>query len=163
MRREVYYCGEVAVALLYIPETDQILLNEQFRVGSFMAGEENPWLIECCAGMIDDGEDAETAVRREAIEETGCKILDLEFIGKAYPSPGGSNEVFYLYCGRIGKAEAGHFGLEEEGEEIRTHLFSATEAIKMLDEGRILNGATLISLHWFARHHNRLRKKWSSK
>ena len=34
---------------------------------------------------------AEAAVRREAIEETGCDILNLEFIGKTYPSPGSSD------------------------------------------------------------------------
>jgi ADP-ribose pyrophosphatase len=158
--REIFYCGTVAVALLYQPETDQILLNEQFRVGAFLAGDDNPWLMECCAGMIDDGEDPETAARREAVEETGCEILDLEFIGKAYPSPGGSEEVFMLYCGRIGKAEAGHYGLEEEGEEIKTHLVPALDAIRMLDAGRITNAATVICLNWFARNHDRLRRKW---
>jgi ADP-ribose pyrophosphatase len=163
MKREVYHCGPVAAALLYLPETDQILLNEQFRVGAYVAGEPNPWLYECCAGLVDEGEEPETAMHREALEETGCHILDTEFIGKIYPSPGGSDESFYLYCGRISKAEAGHYGLEEEGEEIKTHLVSASEAIRMLDEGRISNGATVICLHWFARHHERLRKKWSQK
>ena len=159
--REIYYCGTAVVALLYQPETDQILLNEQFRVGAFIAGDDSPWLMECCAGMIDDGEDPEAAVRREAAEETGCTILDLEFIGKTYPSPGGSDEVHLLYCGRIGTAEAGHYGLAEEGEEIKTHLVSAAEAIDMLDTGRITNAATVICLHWFARNHDRLRRKWS--
>jgi ADP-ribose pyrophosphatase len=163
MSREVYCSGTCAVALLYLPETDQILLNEQFRVGVLLAGDDNPWLYECAAGMVDDGEDAETAVKREALEETGCPILDLEFIGKTYPSPGGSNEVHMLYCGRIDAAEAGHYGLEEEGEEIKTHLVAATEAIRMLDAGRITNAATVICLHWFARHHDRLRKKWGQK
>lgn len=158
--REVYYCGKVAVVLLYQPETDQILLNEQFRVGSFMAGEENPWLYECCAGMVDEGEEPLEAAHREAFEETGCHILDMESIGRAYPSPGGTDELFYLYCGRIDKAEVGHFGLEEEGEEIKTHLFSAEETLRLLDEGHITNGATVICLHWFARHRERLRKKW---
>jgi len=159
--REIYYCGTAVVALLYQPETDQILLNEQFRVGAFIAGDDSPWLMECCAGMIDDGEDPEAAVRREAAEETGCTILDLEFIGKTYPSPGGSDEVHLLYCGRIGTAKAGHYGLAEEGEEIKTHLVSAAEAIDMLDTGRITNAATVICLHWFARNHDRLRRKWS--
>jgi ADP-ribose pyrophosphatase len=163
MKREVYYCGGVVVGLLYHPETDQILLNEQFRIGALMAGDTHPWLLECAAGVIDDGEDHETAIRREAIEETGCEILDLEPIGKAYPSPGGSDEIFHLYCGRIGAPKTGHYGLETEGEEIKTHLFSATEAIALLDEGRITNAATIICLHWFARHHERLEKKWSKK
>lgn len=163
MSREIYYCGTVAVILLYLPETDQVVLNEQFRVGAFVADDENPWLYECCAGMVDDGENPEDAARREALEETGCHVLDMEFIGKAYPSPGGSDEVCMLYCGRIGKAEAGHYGVEEEGEEIKTHLVSADEAVRMIDDGRITNASALICLHWFARNHERLRKKWSPK
>ncbi|MFH1158335.1 MAG: NUDIX hydrolase [Pseudomonadota bacterium] len=163
MSREVYYCGTVVGALLYLPETDQILLNEQFRVGAFMAGDPKPALYECSAGKIDEGEAPEAAVRREALEETGCAVLDLEFIGKSYPSPGGSDEMFLLYCGRIGKAEAGHYGLEREGEEIKTRLLPAAEAIRMLDAGEITNGSTVICLHWFARNHARLRQKWGGK
>ncbi len=163
MQRELFRCHVCSVALLYQPETDQILFNEQFRGGAFMAGDANPWLIECCAGLVDAGETPEEAVRREAVEETGCNILDLEFIGKSYSSPGASDEVHMLYCGRIGKAEAGHFGLEEEGEEIKTHLIPAVEAIRMLDTGKIVNGATLICMNWFARNHERLQKKWGTK
>ncbi|MBI3441239.1 MAG: NUDIX hydrolase [Proteobacteria bacterium] len=161
MSREIYYCRTCVVVLLYLPETDQILLNQQFRLGAFIAGDNSPWLMECCAGLIDAEEEAEEAVHREAMEETGCEILDLEYIGKAYPSPGGSNECFQMYCGRIGKAEAGHFGLETEGEEIKTHLVPAIEAIRMLDNGQITNAGAVMCLHWFARHHDRLRQKWS--
>jgi len=161
--REMYFCGTAVIVLLYQPETDQVLLNEQFRIGAFMAGEPNPWLYECCAGMIDEGEEPEDAVRREAIEETGCPILDLEFIGKVYTSPGGTDEKYMLYCGRIDKAEAGHFGIAEEGEEIQTHLIPATEAIHLLDTGKIINSGTIMCLQWFARNHDRLRKKWSPK
>lgn len=163
MKREVYRVGTCAVVVLYQPETDQILLTEQFRIGALLAGDDNPWLFEVAAGMVDEGEDAETAVRREALEETGCHILDLEFIGKNYPSPGCTTEVHMHYCGRISAAEAGHYGLEAEGEEIRTHLVPAADAIRMLDEGRITNAASVICLHWFARNHDRLRKKWGNK
>ena len=97
------------------------------------------------------------------MEETGCPVLDLEYIGKVYTSPGGSDEKYMLYCGRIAKAEAGHYGLEEEGEEIKTHLVPAAEAIHMLDTGKIINSGTVMCLHWFARNHDRLRKKWSNK
>ena len=160
MSREVLHCGTVAAALLYQPETDEVLLNQQFRIGAFLAGDKQPALLEVCAGYMDENESPETAIRREAVEETGCRIIDLEFICKAYPSPGSSDEIFMIYCGRISNAEAGDFGLEEEGEEIKTHLMPAMEAIRLLDTGQITNGATVIALNWFARHHDRLREKW---
>lgn len=160
LSREIYLYRPVAVVLLYLPETDQILLNQQFRIGAFVAGDESPWLMECCAGVLDEGEEPEAAARREAMEETGSIIRDLEFIGKAYPSPGSSNEVYFLYCGRVDSAEAGHYGLEEEGEEIKTHLLSAAEALRMLDSGLITNGGAVMCLNWFGRNHERLRRQW---
>jgi ADP-ribose pyrophosphatase len=163
IQREMLYCGTCVVGLLYIPETDELLLNEQFRIGPHIAGDPNPWLLECCAGMVDKGEKPEEALKREAIEETGCEVLDYEFIGKAYPSPGGTDETYMLYCARISPAATGHFGLADEGEEIKTHILPVAEAIRLLDTGKITNGGTVMCLNWFARHHSRLREKWSGK
>lgn len=160
--REVFICGPAVMALLYQPETDEVLLNEQFRIGPFIAGEPNPWILECCAGMIDEGEAPEEALRRETLEETGCEILDLEFICKTYPSPGGTDEMCLMYCGRISQAKPGYFGADE-GEEIKTRLIPAAEIIRMLDAGKIVNSGTILCLQWFARNHERLRKKWSQK
>lgn len=164
MKREVFFSGEAAVILLYLPETDQVLLNEQFRLVPYLFGDENPWMIECCAGGVDEGETPEAAARREAVEETGCEVLDLETIGSVYPSCGGVYEKYHLFCGRIAKADhGGFFGIEHEGEEIKTHLVDAAAAIEMLDSGKIVNGGAVMCLHWFARHHDRLRQKWGPK
>lgn len=163
MKREMYYCGTCVVILPYLPETDEILLNEQFRVGALMAGDPDPWLYECAAGMVDEGETPEEAAKRELLEETGCHAAELEFIVKSYPSPGGTDEIQLMYCARLDKAEVGHYGLEEEGEEIKTHLFPASEVLRMLKAGEITNGALITCLFWFANNHERLRKKWSKK
>lgn len=161
MKREIYHSGVVVGALLYLPKTDEILLNEQFRVGAYTEGDPNPWLLECSAGKVDDDETPEDAAKREALEETGAVVKDLEYIGKFYPSPGGVSETFHLYCARVDDVTPGIYGLEHEGEEIKTHLVSATRAIEMLDAGKITNGATVICLHWFARNHARLKEKWN--
>jgi ADP-ribose pyrophosphatase len=163
MEREVFFGKSIAVVLLYIPETDEILLNQQFRLGAMMAGVENPFLFECAAGAIDEGETPEAAARREAFEETGCDVLDLEFIGKSYSSPGCMAEEFFLYVGRIAKAESGIYGHEHEGEEIKTHLLPYKSVLKMLDDGHIANIIPAMVLNWFARHHEQLRKKWLGK
>lgn len=161
MSREIFRSGPVASALLYCPESDEVLLNEQFRGGAFLAGAENPWLIECCAGGIDAGETPEQAVRREALEETGAEILALEPIGTVFTSPGCLDEEFFLFCGRIAKPQAGKIlGLIEEGEEIKTHLLSSAEAIALLDAGKITNVTTALCLQWFARNRDKIRKKW---
>ncbi|MBL8713080.1 MAG: NUDIX domain-containing protein [Alphaproteobacteria bacterium] len=160
MEREVMIVKDIAVVLLFIPETDEVLLNQQFRVGALVAGVEDPFLFECAAGAVDEGETPEAAARREAFEETGCDVTDLEFIGKAYSSPGCMAEQFHLYVGRIEKAEAGIYGHEEEGEEIKTHLLPWKQVRDMLDKGAIANITAGYVLQWFARNHERIRKQW---
>lgn len=161
MSRDVMHCGAFALAVLYVPETDEIVLSEQFRAGAWLAGADDPFLLECAAGGIDDGETPEDAVIRETLEETGCAVTDLELIGPFFTSPGCLAEQGYLFCARIEKPDqTGIFGVEEEGEEIKTHLLPATQVIQMLDEGHIQNGPSALALHWFARHRETLRAKW---
>jgi ADP-ribose pyrophosphatase len=161
MSREIFTAGPYSTVILYIPETDELLLNEQFRLGAFMAEADDPFLFECAAGMIDEGETPEEAAVRETLEETGCNILELEAVGSFYTSPGCLDEEAYVFVGRIDKAETGQiFGVEEEGEEIRTHLLPAHKVFEMLDGGYIQNCSSALALYWFARHKDRIRKKW---
>jgi len=39
-----------------------------------------PWGFACAAGHIDEGEDPETALKREVKEETGIEVKDLKII-----------------------------------------------------------------------------------
>lgn len=160
MSREIFFCKKIAAVLLYIPETDQVLLNQQFRLGAMMAGCEDPFLFEVAAGAVDEGESIEDAARREALEETGAEVKTIEFVTKCYTSAGCLAEEFHMYVGRIGAAESGIYGMEEEGEEIKTHLLYAHEVIKMLDAGHITNAPAAILMHWFARNHTDLRARW---
>jgi ADP-ribose pyrophosphatase len=160
MTREIFFGKTIAIIVLYIPETDEILLNQQFRLGAMLAGEKNPHMLECAAGAVDEGETPEEAARRETFEETGCEVLDLEFVGNCYSSPGCMAEQFYMYIARIAKAKTGIYGHAQEGEEILTHLLPFKEVLQMLDNGEITNVNAALMLNWFARHRERLRKKW---
>ena len=164
MTREVMFCKKIAAVLLYAPESDRILLNQQFRLGAMMAGCEDPFLFEVAAGAVDDGESVEDAARREAFEETGAEISDLEFVAKAYTSAGCLAEEFHLFIGRIPPAaDSGFYGLEDEGEEIKTHLLPTQDVFAMLDRGEIMNAPAAVLMHWFARHHNDIRSRWLGK
>ncbi|MBI1216388.1 MAG: NUDIX domain-containing protein [Alphaproteobacteria bacterium] len=163
MAREVMRGGEegkIACVLLYIPETDEILLNEQFRMGAMIAGAQDPFLFECAAGFVDAGETPAEAATREALEETGTEITALHPIGIYYTSPGCLAEEFHIFIGRIAAAESGIYGMAHEGEEIKTHLLTAKQALQMLDENHIRNAVTSIALHWFARNKEKIRKQW---
>jgi ADP-ribose pyrophosphatase len=161
MEREMFTAGPYSTVILYKPETDEILLNEQFRIGAFMAGADDPFLFECPAGMIDDGETPEQAAIRETLEETGCEIKELELVGSYYTSPGCLDEEAFVFLGRIDSVQTGEiFGVEEEGEEIRTHLLPAQKVFEMLDNGFIQNCSSALALNWFARHKDGIRKRW---
>lgn len=160
MEREVLMTGKVSVVLPYVAETDEILLVRQFRVGAFMAQSNDPFLYEIPAGFIDDGETAEETARRELHEETGAELEDLEYVFHYHPSPGGTSEDKHLFVARIKRPETGFFGLQEESEEIETRLVKTDDALRMADAGEITNGTALVGIYWFARHKDRLRKKW---
>ena len=125
--REIFERGHAAACLLYDPDLDLLVMVEQFRAGAYAArqspwygNDASPWLIEIIAGIIEEGEEPEDVVRREALEEAGCTVQEIELICHYLVTPGGSTESMFVYCGRVDASNAGGVhGLEEEGEDIR--------------------------------------------
>lgn len=158
--REVMERGDAVGILLYDAVQDKIVLVEQFRVGVFTAGED-PWVLECAAGIVGKDETPEHVAVREAKEETGCDVSDLIPITKYFSSPGGISERLYVFCGRINAEHVPqHGGLESENEDIRVVTLDADEAVRMLQDGRINNAVTIISLQWFMLNKQMLQDKW---
>ena len=160
MSREIFERGHAASVLLYDPDLDAVVLIEQFRAGALAAGFE-PWLIEIVAGIIEEGEKPGDVVRREAIEEAGCSITDLEPIGTVLLTPGGSSETLAMFCGRVDSTKAGGVhGLDHEHEDIRVFVVPFSQAMNDLAAGKYLNAPIVMSLQWLALNRNELRKKW---
>ena len=154
--RDLYTIGEVAVVLVYDPKQDTVLLTEQFRTCGLRYGEAT-WLVEAIAGLIDGDDDPEETARREAQEEAGCDITDLVHISTYYSSPGGYGERIDLYAAAADLSEAGGiFGLAHEHEDIRAVVVPFTDALAACDDGRIIDGKTLIAVNWLARHKDKL-------
>ena len=158
--REIIDRGHAVAVLPYDPVRDEVVLIEQFRIG---AGEdsEGPWLIEVIAGYQEPGESAEEVVHREALEEAGCLLSDVELMHSCYSSPGGSNERVSLFFARTDSSNIGGIhGLDEEGEDIRVHVLSSQQAFDWLDNGRIDSAMPIISMQWFRINHERIRQRW---
>ncbi len=161
MSRELFERGHATVVLPYDPARDAVVLIEQFRVGAYAAGFA-PWLIEAVAGIVEPGETPEDVARREAVEEAGCKIAELEPIGTVMSSPGGCSEVLHLYCGRVdSEGVGGIHGLEHEHEDIRAFTLPLDAALERLAWGEYNNANTVITRQWLALNRDRLKKKWS--
>lgn len=149
IEREVLHRGHAAAVIPYDPKLDSTLLVEQFRPGAIYA-ERSPWLIECIAGMVEDGESEEEVVRREAREEAGIAIGEMQHLTTYYPSPGGSTETIAIYWAITDLSEAGGvFGLPSEGEDIRAFVIDFEEAVKLVKNGQINNSLSIISILWF--------------
>lgn len=158
--REVFERGHAVVVILYDPLRDEVALIEQFRVGAYGAGQ-NPWLIECVAGIIDPGETTEQVARREAEEEAGATPEAIDYIGKFIITPGGSTETVELFVARVDTSRIdGLHGLEHEGEDIRVFTVPVTEAYRMVKDGRINNSMAVISIQWLMLERAALKERW---
>ena len=78
--------------VLPILENGEIVLVVQPRVHT-----KNTVTVEAPAGMIDEGETAEEAAKRELEEETGCISKEIVNVGSGYGDPGSSSGITNLY------------------------------------------------------------------
>lgn len=155
--REIFVRGEAVAVVLYDPVRDLIGMVEQFRIGA-LDEPNGPWCYEVVAGMLEEGESPEEVARRELIEEANVTPYAMEYICNYLSSPGGSDEKLHLYCGLCDLSQAGGvFGLPEEGEDIRVHVFTADDVFAELLNGAFNNAAALICLQWLQLNRNRLR------
>jgi ADP-ribose pyrophosphatase len=172
--RELIVRRDAVGVLLYDPQLDSIALIEQFRTGvidaitpaiekamGVAANKKSPWILELVAGLIDRDESPMEVATREALEEANCTVLELEPIFELFTSPGGTNEYLHLFCARCDLRNAGGvYGLPEEHEDIRVHVFSYDDTAALLRSGRVNNAITIIALQWLQLHRPRLRKDW---
>lgn len=150
IKRDMIRVNRAVSVLPYDPVRDEVIFIRQFRVGVWGAGVA-PWLEESVAGVIDPGEVPEATARRETIEETGCVVSDLKYICEYFPSPGVITEHLTLYCGIVDTENAGgHFGLEEEGEDIEAIVKPWDEAWSEVENGRLFDAKLLLSMMWLS-------------
>lgn len=147
--RETYDRGNGATILLYDRARRRVLLTTQFRYPVYINGHPDGYLIETAAGLLDD-DDAETAIRREAIEETGHRVGEAEHVFDVYMSPGSVTEKLHFFAAPYDAAtrESDGGGLADEGEEIGVLELDIDEAIDMIYDGRIADAKTIMLLQW---------------
>lgn len=160
MQRELFVRHDAVCVLPNDPVRDVVVLNEQFRVG-VVDKTDNPWMIEMVAGLMDKDEQPEEVAHREAEEEAGLTLKALWPVTSYFPSPGGSSERVHLFIGHCDSEGAGGvFGLLEEDEDIRVHVWTLEQALAAVYDGRINNAASIIALQWLTMNHEKVRSTW---
>ncbi len=143
--REAYDRGNGAGILLYNRGDRTVILTRQFRLPSFVNGNEDGMLIEVPAGLLDDRDPA-SAVIAEVEEETGYKIGKPSLVFDLFMSPGSVTERLHLFVAEVTRdhQEGEGGGLEEEGEDIHVLEIPFADLVPMMADGRIRDAKTVI-------------------
>ena len=138
LRRERFEPGHAVAALVFDTARQRYLLARQYRIGPEQE------ITELAAGMIDAPETAETAIRREILEELGYAVDRLTPIVTLWPSPGTSAETIAVFYAEVSRQTAPGGGLASENERIETVAFT-WEAL-LAEPWR--DAKTLVAVQW---------------
>ena len=147
--REAYDRGNGATILLYNKENKTVILTKQFRLPSFINGNETGMLIEACAGLLDK-DNAEDCIKRETEEETGYQVKDVRKIFEAYMSPGSVTEILYFFVAEYAESMKVHEGggIEHGQENIEVLELNFDDAMRMISSGEIKDAKTIMLLQY---------------
>jgi ADP-ribose pyrophosphatase len=119
-----------------------IVMERQYR---HAAGQ---YLWEVPAGKMDEGEERLAAAKRELIEETGYRAKKWTKLVRYFASPGFLGEWMQVFLAEgLTPGEAA----PEEDELLEVVLVPLSEVLRMIDEGKILDGKTLVAVQLYAR------------
>jgi len=147
--REAYDRGNGATILLYNKEKHTVILTSQFRLPSYINGNDSGMLIEACAGLLDK-DNPEDCIKKETEEETGFKVTKVRKIFESYMSPGSVTEILYFFVAAYDEhmkvGDGG--GLAQEQENIDVLELDFDTAYQMIDTGEIKDGKTIMLLQY---------------
>ena len=144
--REIHDHGS-AIAVLPVDRARRVaLLVRQLRIGALANGEKDPMLLEVAAGLIDPGENPQQAALREAEEELGFAIRDLDHVTRFYPSPGTLTEAIDAFLASYTLDDRLHEGggLEHEGEDIIVEEIALDELGEAALQGHLRDAKTIL-------------------
>jgi ADP-ribose pyrophosphatase len=132
-----------SAVMMAVDEAERILLVRQFRLPAAKS------LWELPAGKLDAGEKPLQAARRELMEETGYKARNWKKLATFWPSPGYVAEKMTIFLATeltAGEAQP------MEDERIECRWFKRKELDRMIRDGKIEDGKTIIGFLMWARY-----------
>ena len=137
MRRTVLETPNWVNVVAYTKER-KIIFVQQYRFGADRVTTEIP------GGVIDPGEDAFTAARRELREETGYTTDKWRSLGAVEPNPAFLTNLCHHYLAE--EAELTHELELDEGEDIGVIVLSEDEVLEGLRSGQIRHSLVISAL-----------------
>lgn len=146
--REAYDRGNGATILLYNKAQHTVVLTRQFRLPTFVNGNDDGMLIEACAGLLDL-DNPEDCIRRETEEETGYRVAHVRKIFDVYMSPGSVTEILYFFVGEYtADQKVTDGGGVDEDENIEVLELDFNKAYNMIATGEIKDAKTIMLLQY---------------
>lgn len=148
--RELLIRRNAVAVLLHDPALDTFLFTRQFRPGGNYQNE--PFIYEIVAGLIDEKEKPMETVERETKEESGVQdIRNIQLICEHYPSCGSCTEKVFLFYAQADLSNVDKVGgCKEEDEFIEVFTFKYDEMMEKFKNGDFKTSNSYISLFWFA-------------
>src|SRR5262245_48416230 len=124
-----------AVCIVARPSPLEVILIRQYR---HAAGRE---LIEIPAGTLHEGEDPRECAIRELEEEAGYLAANMVERARFWTTPGFTTELMYLYeATDLTKTNIN----PDEDEVIETDIIPTSQALQMIDDGRIQDAKSIL-------------------
>lgn len=127
-----------------------VVLERQYR---HAAGQ---FLYEIPAGKIDPNEDRLAAAKRELAEETGFRAKKWRQLVRYYASPGFLAEWMQVFLAEGLTPGVTSF---DEDECLEIMLVPFSELLRLIDQGQIHDGKTLIAAMSYARMRSKTRRR----
>jgi ADP-ribose pyrophosphatase len=137
-----------AAAMVPMINDEEVVLIKQYR----HAIREFIWEIP--AGTLDSNESPISCARRELIEEIGYSATDWHQLGTITPLPGCSNERIHIFLALDLKPAEQNL---DDDEMINVHKMNFSEALQMIESGKISDGKTIsglfLAFNWLKNNH----------
>lgn len=159
--RNSFARGDATAVILFEPARERLHFVRQFRFPAYDPSapeQDDGWLIELVAGMVDPGETPEACIIREVEEETGFLIEAPRLVARFYLSPAASRERAYLFYAEVSESRRkpppdegvpGHYGVDDE--DIETLSMSVPDFLGRVERMEIADAKTLAAAEYLRR------------
>ena len=105
---------------------------------------------EAPAGYIEAKEKPLPAAKRELAEETGLRAKSWTRLGFAYTSSGMTNQGFHIFLAQ--QLSVGKNNLEAGESDIIVKKISLASVVKMINQGKIKDGTTIVAIYFLKQY-----------